>query len=191
MMSTREKGQQVKQRIVAAADRLFYQRGYNQTSFSDIADAAGIQRGNFYYYFKSKEDILAAVTESRCASIVTMLEEWQHDIDAPGDRLKRYVRILENEARDVFRFGCPMGSLNSELGKIQPHLQSATTAMMDIFSAWLQEQFQLLGKGESGRELAMELLARTQGIALLSHVYKDEAFLQRQVGQLEHWIDSL
>ncbi|MFC1772901.1 helix-turn-helix domain-containing protein [Pseudomonadota bacterium] len=42
-------GQQVRERIVGAANRLFYERGFNRTAFSDIADAADIPRGNFYY----------------------------------------------------------------------------------------------------------------------------------------------
>ncbi|MGD9385294.1 MAG: TetR/AcrR family transcriptional regulator, partial [Thioalkalispiraceae bacterium] len=46
------KGEAIRQRIVAAADQLFYQHGYENTSFSDIADAVGISRGNFYYHFK-------------------------------------------------------------------------------------------------------------------------------------------
>ena len=45
------KGEGNRQRIIEAADNLFYRRGYNQTSFQDISDATGIPRGNFYYYF--------------------------------------------------------------------------------------------------------------------------------------------
>ena len=41
-MVSREKGQRVRQRIIEAANRLFYERGYNRTSFSDIADVAGL-----------------------------------------------------------------------------------------------------------------------------------------------------
>ena len=52
------KGENNRARIIEAADELFYKRGYNQTSFSDIADITGIPRGNFYYYFKTKEGIL-------------------------------------------------------------------------------------------------------------------------------------
>ena len=47
------KGDGNRQRIIDAADSLFYRRGYNQTSFQDISDATGIPRGNFYYYFKA------------------------------------------------------------------------------------------------------------------------------------------
>ena len=67
------KGSANRQRIVEAADHLFYSRGYNQTSFSDISDETGIPRGNFYYYFKTKEDILAAVVESRLADFKQLL----------------------------------------------------------------------------------------------------------------------
>src|SRR5688500_768121 len=51
--------------IVAAADQLFYRRGFEHTSFSDIADAVRISRGNFYHHFKSKDDILDAVIGAR------------------------------------------------------------------------------------------------------------------------------
>ena len=65
--------------IVEAADRLFYRQGYEHTSFSDIADAVRISRGNFYYHFKTKDEILDAVIGARLAGTQEML-------DAVGDR---------------------------------------------------------------------------------------------------------
>ena len=49
--------------IVSTADTLFYQRGFDHTSFADIAKQVAISRGNFYHHFKSKDQILAAVIE--------------------------------------------------------------------------------------------------------------------------------
>ena len=190
-MVSREKGQRVRQRIIEAANRLFYERGYNRTSFSDIADVAGVQRGNFYYYFRSKEDILLAVIASRSEGIARMLADWRDTIADPRDRLRRYVQILDNEVDNVLAFGCPMGSLNAELGKQQPELQASAARMFDLFCDWLEQQFLLLGKADASRDLALELLGRTQGVALMSHVYKDAAFLRRQLRQLQQWIDSL
>ena len=63
--------------IVDAADQLFYRQGYEHTSFSDIADAVQISRGNFYYHFKSKDEILDAVIDERLANTQTMLEQWE------------------------------------------------------------------------------------------------------------------
>ncbi len=181
----------MQQRIVAAANRLFYERGYNQTSFSEIAAAADIPRGNFYYHFKSKDEILAAVIASRVAAISAMLENWQQNIPGPRERLNRFIRIMLNDAQDVLRYGCPMGSLTMELAKSQLALQSQAARMFDLFAEWLQRQFVALGKGDASRSLALHLLAETQGVALISNVYKDATFLEREAERLAHWLEGL
>ena len=81
-------------RIVEAADELFYRRGYEHTSFADIADAVGISRGNFYYHFKTKDDILDAVIEARLANTRTMLEWWEIEGQTPADRIRSFIHIL-------------------------------------------------------------------------------------------------
>lgn len=59
------KGAQSRERVVATALRLFHERGYASTSLSDVAKEAGLLKGNLAYYFKTKPDLLAAVTEAR------------------------------------------------------------------------------------------------------------------------------
>ena len=59
------KSDRTRNRILQAANRLFYRKGFNQTSFTDVVDAADVPRGNIYYYFKTKEDILHAAVEYR------------------------------------------------------------------------------------------------------------------------------
>jgi TetR/AcrR family transcriptional regulator, transcriptional repressor for nem operon len=79
-----EKSAATRAQIVAAADRLFYEQGFAHTSFTAIAEAVRISRGNFYYYFKTKDDILAAVIEDRLAGTRRMLQRWE--AQAPGPR---------------------------------------------------------------------------------------------------------
>ncbi len=50
------KGEHTREQLVTTANRLFYAKGYNQTSFSDIVEASAMRRGNIYYCFKTKED---------------------------------------------------------------------------------------------------------------------------------------
>lgn len=52
-----------RQEIFSIATKLFYEKGYTQTSTKDIADAAGILKGSLYAHVDSKEDILLAVVE--------------------------------------------------------------------------------------------------------------------------------
>lgn len=51
------KAQQTRERILRAAVELFYQQGYNATGLESVISAAGVVKGNFYYYFKSKEEL--------------------------------------------------------------------------------------------------------------------------------------
>lgn len=53
----------IKMKIIQAAKQLFNERGYNEVSTQDIADAMGISKGNLNYHFKRKEDIIEAVVE--------------------------------------------------------------------------------------------------------------------------------
>jgi AcrR family transcriptional regulator len=50
-----------KTEILEAAEELFLSRGFDETSVSDIVSKVGVAQGLFYYYFKSKDDILNAV----------------------------------------------------------------------------------------------------------------------------------
>jgi AcrR family transcriptional regulator len=54
-----------KKEILDAAEKLFAVRGYEAATVNDILDAVKIAKGTFYYYFKSKEDVLDALIEKR------------------------------------------------------------------------------------------------------------------------------
>lgn len=180
----------VRRTIVDAANNLFYQRGYNQTSFTDIAEAANIPRGNFYYYFKSKDDILGAVIDARAERIREMLASWDAQVKDPAQRLNRFAQMVRNSEKEVVRYGCPMGSLNIELGKAQPVLKAKAKKMFDLFRDWLATQIAALGH-KNATELALSLLGRAQGIAVIAHVYADRNYLRHQLNELDAWIAAL
>ncbi len=187
-----EKGSAKRNRIIAAADTLFYEQGYNLTSFSDIAEAAGLPRGNFYYYFRSKEEILAAVIDHRLQHIRVLLNDWNTTWQDPRERLKRFVQMLRNSADELMRLGCPIGSLSSELGKTQRPLQSQARAMLDLFRDWIAEQLAALGMTEPDIETcALHLITVGQGISLVASVYQDRTMLTREATALDDWIDAL
>ena len=185
------KGLDNQQRIIEAANTLFYQQGFNQTSFSEIADAAHIPRGNFYYYFKSKDDILGAVIEDRIKRMHAMLTEWENQHTHPKDKLHRFLSMLLNSEDDLVRYGCPIGSLTVELSKTQLAMQSRARDMFDVFVNWLIPQFEALGHQTDARLLALRLLAKAQGVSLISNAYTDADFLHAEIADLNRWIDQL
>jgi AcrR family transcriptional regulator len=57
-----------KHEILDAAEALFASRGYEAATISGILEAVNIAKGTFYYYFKSKEDVLDAIVDRRLSS---------------------------------------------------------------------------------------------------------------------------
>jgi AcrR family transcriptional regulator len=185
-----QRGKISRDRIIEAANRLIYTKGYNQTSFADVAEAVGITKGNLHYHFRSKEELLDAVIAYRIDVIMNTLEQWDEQIHDTKGKLKRFVQILRNDASDIMRYGCPMGSLNVELGKCQLTLQSRTREMFDLFQAWLEKTIKQLNRKDS-KSLSLHLLAMAQGAALISYVYSDDKILKNECMRIESWIDSL
>ena len=186
-----KKSERTRQRIVEAANRLFHHKGYNQTSFSDVVHAAGVPRGNIYYYFKTKDEILEAAILYRTGRIAQMLEGWNGSYRTPIERLHRFIDILSDSADAIMRYGCPMGTLNTELGKGQDALQEQAENLFKVFEQWLTDQFAELGYAGRARELALRLMAHGQGISVMAHVHNDPGFLRREKAHLAQWLDQL
>lgn len=182
--------QTTRDQIVAAADRLFYQRGYEHTSFADIAGVVKISRGNFYYHFRTKDEILDAVIEARLAATRRMLESWEIEGRGPADRIRSFIHILIANRGDIKRYGCPVGTLCSELGKLGHPSQGEANRLFALFRTWLRRQFVLLGREADSDALAMHLLARSQGVATLASAFHDEKFIRQEVEQMCRWLNA-
>lgn len=180
-----------RERIVEAADQLFYRQGFEHTSFTDIADAVQISRGNFYHHFKSKDEILDAVIGMRLANTRTMLDRWEVEGESPADRIRSFIHILIANRAKIKRYGCPVGTLCAEMAKLAHPAQGEANEVFTLFRIWLQRQFALLGRGTDADDLAMHLLARSQGVATLANAFHDESFIRKEVEQMCVWLDAI
>lgn len=180
-----------RERIVEAADTLFYQRGFEKTSFADIAGQVHLSRGNFYYHFKTKDEILAAVIALRAASTQAMLQSWTASAETPVDRLGCFAEMLVRNRKDIQRYGCPVGTLCAELAKLEHPAQGEAGMIFGQFRFWLRDQFMALGRRADADVLAMHLLSRSQGIASLANAFHDETFIRREVAQILDWLLTL
>ena len=182
--------QTTREHIVEAADQLFYRHGYEHTSFADIADVVQISRGNFYYHFRTKDEILDAVINARLAATRTMLEQWEIEGKTPADRIRGFIHILIANRADIKRYGCPVGTLCTELAKLNHASRAEANMLFTLFRTWLRRQFTLLGREADADALAMHLLARSQGVATLASAFHDEKFIRQEVKQMDDWLDS-
>jgi TetR/AcrR family transcriptional regulator, transcriptional repressor for nem operon len=177
-------------RLVAAAIELLHQQGIERTTLADIAKVADVPAGNVYYYFKTKDDIIATVIEAHGRQIKTALASIDARYRSPKSRLKAFVREFSSQGEIVAQYGCPLGSLCSELDKRVPEASLAVAELVRLPVEWAEEQFRSLGRRDA-HDLALDLLASYQGSALLANTLRDPSVLSSAGRRLEHRIDSL
>ncbi|HTV24770.1 MAG TPA: TetR/AcrR family transcriptional regulator [Polyangiaceae bacterium] len=179
-----------REHIVAAADQLFYRQGYEHTSFADIASAVQISRGNFYHHFKSKDEILDAVIGVRLAKTRGLLDRWASQAAQPVERIRSFIHLLLVNRVPIERYGCPVGTLCTELAKLNHASRADANQLFGLFRAWLRHEFARLGREADADALAMHLLARSQGVATLANAFHDEQFIRQEVRFMEEWLES-
>ena len=179
-----------RQHIVEAADRLFYEQGFEATAFADIAAATGLSRGNFYYHFKAKDEILDAVIALRLERTRLLLAGWQSEAETPFECIRSFIGMLIGNRAKIMLYGCPVGTLCAELAKLDHVASDRATELFALFREWLAGQFSLLGRAADADALAMHLLMRSQGVAALAAAFRDEAFIRREVEAMNIWLDA-
>ncbi len=178
-----------RERLVAGAREVIHQQGVEKTTIADIARAADVPVGNVYYYFKTKDELVEAAIDSHVRDIRSLLDSLERH-RTPQARLKALVRELTAQRDVAARYGCPLGSLCSELDKRTDGLDRACAAMLALPIDWAEQQFRLIGRRDA-RDLAVALMAAYQGIALLTNTFRDPDLMTREARRIERWIDSL
>ena len=79
--------------LIATAQRLFYTKGYERTSVSNIVEEIGVAQGTFYYYFDSKQAILEAVVEELIAQSVVLTQTII--ADQTSDAIAKWNRTIQ------------------------------------------------------------------------------------------------
>jgi TetR/AcrR family transcriptional regulator, transcriptional repressor for nem operon len=179
-----------RERLVAAAVQLLHQQGIERTTLADIAQAADVPAGNVYYYFKTKDDIIAAVIEAHARQLSATLAAVDARHRSPRGRLKALVRELAAQRELVAQFGCPFGTLCSEIDKRGAAAGLATGELMRLLIEWAAQQFRSLGRADA-RDLALDMVAAYEGSALLANTLRDPSVLSGSARRLDHWIDTI
>jgi TetR/AcrR family transcriptional repressor of nem operon len=134
-----------KDRIVAAAARLFLERGFDGTSVASVLAASGVNSGSLYHFFDSKEDVAVAVMEQAVARLVDRLLDPAEASNAdPLRRLHGLLRLqlaaLEGEGGGE---GAVVALLAAEVGERSERIRTAGARYHHVLAErvqrWLDE----------------------------------------------------
>jgi TetR/AcrR family transcriptional repressor of nem operon len=189
-----QKGATTRDQILDAATRLIHLQGYHCTSLDDVLKASGVGKGNFYYHFKSKEELGYAIIDRVTRRFI------EHTLDpafadTAGDPIAQVHAFLErvvgNQRERNCVGGCPIGNLASELSDVHEGFRQR---LAGIFAAWRTKLTEALSRSQlRGRvrenfepsALAQFLVAALEGAILLTKVTKDIRVMERCVEQLK------
>ena len=164
-------------RLIAGARETIYRQGVEATTISDIAEASDVPVGNVYYYFKSKDELVGAAIDAYAQESRERLSWLEQQHRAPRARLKALVGLLASQPDRVALYGCPRGSLCSELDKHDNDLAQACRELMQMPIDWIEQQFKAMGRRDA-RDLAFALLASYEGMALLANTFRDPKLIR-------------
>jgi len=189
------KGATTRDQILDAAARLIHLRGYHCTSLDDVLRESGVGKGNFYYYFKSKEELgYAIIDRVMQAFIVRALDPVFTDSSAdPVAQIHQFLdRVLESQRQRNCVGGCPIGNLASELSDVHEGFRQRLAGIFEVWRSRLTEVLsrcdEIGGRATRGFDpsaVAQFLVAALEGAILLTKVTKDIAIMERCVDQLK------
>lgn len=190
-------GQTTKDAIIQAGTRLIHVKGYNATSVDDVLRESGVGKGNFYYYFKSKEDLGYAILDRIIRLFVERTLEPCFS-DSTADRITQIHcfmnRILEAQRQRNCVGGCAMGNLASELSDVHEGFRAR---LAQVFSGWRERLMEVLADGQARGQVSREcdptsvaqfLVASLEGAILITKVTKDIGVLERCVGEMKRYL---
>jgi len=82
--------------IIAAATRIFSERGYHAASMSDIADAVGIRKASLYHHVRKKEDLLFAIHETLVDELIDETMSISSSSDPAAEKVRRLLHVTMN-----------------------------------------------------------------------------------------------
>jgi TetR/AcrR family transcriptional repressor of nem operon len=189
-----QKGATTRDQILDSATRLIHLQGYHCTSLDDVLRESGVGKGNFYYYFKSKEELGYAIIDRVMQGFVqrTLEPAFADTSGNPIAQIHAFLdRVLDNQRQRNCIGGCPIGNLASELSDVHEGFRQRLAGIFEEWRAKLAlalKRAQLGGRAREDFEpstLAQFLVAALEGAILLTKVTKDIAIMERCVEELK------
>jgi AcrR family transcriptional regulator len=170
---------QTRERIVAAAARLFYGEGIRAASVDAIAEKAGITKKTLYYHFRSKDELVAAYLASRDQPTLDLYARWFDE--TPGSAADKIRGLFAEFARsaDTAKWkGCGFQRTAAELASTPGHpALKAGASHKKRFEAWLADALAREGIGNA-KTIARSIVVLLDGAAAVMLVHRDPAYVE-------------
>jgi TetR/AcrR family transcriptional repressor of nem operon len=159
-----------KEKILASAKELFHEYGFQQTSVDEILKKSGVTKSNFYYHFKSKEELGLIILER-------FIKQYEADVLmktlgnkslSPSGRLVEFYNSVKTFHRDLQNpKGCPFGNMAIEMSGSNENFREKLSA---FFNSWEKVIEECINEGMSTGDFRSDLPPGVVAQLILSHL---------------------
>ncbi|HXX38619.1 MAG TPA: TetR/AcrR family transcriptional regulator [bacterium] len=162
--------QRNREKLIETAAALFRFQGFRPTSLDEILDRSGVCRSNFYYHFRSKDDLGLEVLSRQVEHFATKVIRGilEDESRSPRERVERLFTEVGAAVREAsYRGGCPFGNLAAEMAGGHPEFRSRLSG---FFSQWEEAVERCLADGISRGQFRRDLDVRGAAVAVVSQI---------------------
>jgi len=170
------------ERLLAAADRLFYARGIRAVGVDAVAAAAGVSKRTLYHHYPSKDALIAAYLTGRFRPVAPS--------DAPArEQILGYFDRLEKMVADGSFRGCPYVNAVTEIGDRRHAATGIAVQFKEQRRQWYRALLERVGV-KSPDALATQLQILAEGAIATALVRGDPAAARAARNAAEILIDA-
>jgi TetR/AcrR family transcriptional repressor of nem operon len=188
-----------KRKLLDAATNLMLRQGYTATTVDQVCTEAGVTKGSFFHYFKSKEQMgAAAIDFFTCCQQDAHAEAPFNEIKDPLERLFGMLDFCVALATDpAVPKACLVGNLAQELSETNKELRACCE---ESFNQWTDGVAALLNAARNQRKPARDfdpenvatlMLSLLQGSFLVARVRQDPDVIAQNLHQCRDYLTGL
>ncbi len=178
------RGTETRHHIIQVAADLFHKQGVRATSPDEIIEASDTGKGQFYYYFKSKEGLVHEVLQSHLGAIKSGSGPVNYEINSWQDLEQWFQAHIELQKRFNMTRGCPFGTVGNELTENDGLIRQDLNLLFEIMKHKLATFFVKekakgrLAKDANAEHLAGFSIATIQGAMLMGKIERNSQPVQ-------------
>jgi TetR/AcrR family transcriptional repressor of nem operon len=187
------KGAGTKEQILQAACRLIHRHGFHNTSLDQILRESGVGKGNFYYHFKSKDELGYAVLDRLAlwTSEYIGREIFRGDGKPVEEIFGLFDLIVAMQRETGCVGGCPLGNLALEMSDVHDGFRRRIGGIVDSYRGYIADALaRAQARGELAQNVQLDRLAEfifagIEGAILVTKVHKDVTVLEGCLDELK------
>ena len=178
-----------KQKLLRTATELMWENSYGSVSVDDICERAGVNKGSFYYAFKTKSDLAVAACEEHASKKRPILDRIFSSQEPPLVRLANYCDQTVNDQLEKYQsfgkvLGCPFASVGCELSTQDEAIRQKTEEVAERVTRYLTGAIRDAAEEGSIRtddpaQLAKEAYCFVVGLLMQAKIQNNPELLKR------------